>query len=1346
MKKRASAVIAILLAANLFGGALAGAASGVTASFTNLSSKTAVAASSMLGGAVKVSPGDGDRGVVINTSIKIEFEKRVTFTSQDIAITDMSSDTLYGEIQLRPASGVNQDYHELNLTLPTLAYGKEYKISIPAGTFIEVDGNNPLPIMEWTFTTVSSGNIAPTATAFTPNNANVTLAAGNLLTLSATFSEPIEASSGRILINRVSDNKTIETIAATSVSYPDPADRTKIQFTATKLSGGERYYVLIENTAFRDADWTPYAGISNANQWTFTVKGSPVTVTQYTPTGSGVNPQAALQINYSRNVYPVSGNITLKTGSTTQRTISVTSPEVTGGDSRTIVIQPATALSMNTTYTVEVPAGVFVDSDNNPAPAANWTFTTGTTTSTTLAVSSLSPADRSTNHPVAGNLIVTFNRSIALNNASGISLYKQGTATSVPATVQVNPSNNRQLIIDPTSNLQEGSTYYVNIAPGAVLDLAAGGTSFGGLTGSSSWTFETVSADNTAPTLQSATMYSNSVIQLLYNESLDSSISLLTSSFSVTVNGETRRLSNAYVSDNSAYVTLETGVAVGQKVTIAYTGNSVRPIRDLAGNAVASFSSREVTNGVDSVLPKPKDGYVSGSTLVLIFSDTLKSVSSYAYQQFSVTADGYSKGINSISQSGTTVTLYLSSSVSNGEIVKVSYSPESYPLEDYRGQSIPGFSDYFVRNYNDTRPPEFAGVEGSGNKLVLTYNEALRTTSVPLKSQFSVLVNNSPVYVTNVEIVGSQVYLTLASSFTQTQAVTLSYVSGVGGIADLNGNLAGYINLQPVTYSTITEGIRSAIVRGDTLTVTYNTSLMALSYIPVNQFYVTVDQTNRGLQSASISGDTLTLKLTSAVTPTQTVKLSYMTGAAPLYDYLGNILKSYSDMPVQNLTGTGTGTPGTGGVNGQPSYLTALAAADYGKAGFILGTGAAQVSGGSTQNGQIVNKYTLDNGKLQESFKYLANNNVNSRMLVFEVPSSEKAALVAAPMAGFMDLYNSGKTGSFAVKYGNVLYEVPVEKIPYAELSRSLMADTLNSVNLLVELETVSRNQLPSAGATGSVTITPLADPVQVSVSAFNTSSPQNDVDVSHKGQIHYRLSGQASVADQASLVQYDVSNRTLAHLPSSTTGSGGMLLFEGTTSGNALIGPVIGYSYFTDTTKHWAKNDIAELTNKLIVGPRSSGSNFEPEKNITRAEFAVFIAKGLGLAGDETNARRFPDVSSGTTAAYIGAAAKAGIINGNADGTFKPNSNITREQMALMMVRAMEYAGYDTSMNGASTATLTKFKDAAKIQSKDTVAKAVKEGIIQGVSTNTFQPQGNATRAQAAVMLKRVLDKLNYI
>ncbi|MNJ03100.1 hypothetical protein D3C73_1632920 [compost metagenome] len=73
-----------------------------------------------------------------------------------------------------------------------------------------------------------------------------------------------------------------------------------------------------------------------------------------------------------------------------------------------------------------------------------------------------------------------------------------------------------------------------------------------------------------------------------------------------------------------------------------------------------------------------------------------------------------------------------------------------------------------------------------------------------------------------------------------------------------------------------------------------------------------------------------------------------------------------------------------------------------------------------------------------------------------------------------------------------------------------------------------------------------------------------------------------------------------------------------------------------------------------------------------------------------------------------------------------------------------MEYTGYNIQLSGTSTQYLSKFKDASKVQNKETVAKAVREGIIQGVTTNTFQPKGNATRAQAVVMLKRVLDKLN--
>lgn len=1071
-----------------------------------------------------------------------------------------------------------------------------------------------------------------------------------------------------------------------------------------------------------------------------------VPTASFSPSGTTVPIDTKLEVKFpgqqlrtnGQQVYTISRNTS---GAIEKTEVTVTQASYTDS----LILTPPSNLQYGTTYTISFPDKAFMVGNPNGVESSplSWSFTT-VSQPTTALTATFSPTNGSTGVNTSARPVITFNRNVKLNPSvtnGGITLRKTSNGAAVP--ISVSASSN-QVTIVPSYSLEEGTSYYVEIASNGIYDAQAPQLYFAGISGSSYWYFQTVANDKTAPVLQSSTMYNNTVIRLLYNETLNSSYNLPTSSFTVTVNGETRRLSYVTVSGDSVYVYLETGIAVGQDVKISYTGYSGQGIRDVAGNVAASFPSRAVTNGIDSVMPKPKDtSYATSNTVTLYFSDSLKSPSSYAYQQFTVTADGNNKPVSSISQSGSVVTLYLSSSISNGEVVKVSYTPGSYPLQDYRGMDIPAFSDFYVRNTYDTVAPVFKQAEGSGNKIIMTYNELLRTSPTPMKSQFSVLVNNAPVYVTAVEVVSNQVILTLASSFTKDQNVTLSYVSGYGGIADSNGNLAGYVNLQPVTYSAVAEGVRSISVTGDTLTIVYNSTLRASSYVPVNQFYVVVDKVNRGVQSATINGNTVTLKLASAVSAGQVVTLSYLTGAAPLYDSAGNILKSFNNMPVQNATGgqtTGTNV----GQTSQPDYLITMSNAELGVGGYILNTNTAQTSGSRSHSGTGMNRYTIDTAKLQTAFKYLTDNNVVTRRVVFEVPSTEKAAEVAVPVSALMDMYSKGKTGSFAVKYNKVMYELPIEKISFTEISRALNVNSLTSAYLTIQLDPLTQSQLPTLNYSNGVSTTPIADPMQIYVSAYNGTNVNNTVDVSHTGQIYFRTVN-TTTNNQVSLVKYNLSSRSASFVPSKVTNGSSLLIFNGKVNGNSVIGPAAGYSYFNDTAKHWAKNDISELAGKLIIDGHS-GAKFDPDKNITRAEFATFIAKGLGLEQDVTTAKRFPDVSAGTTGAYIGAAAKAGIINGNADGTFKPNSNITREQMALMMVRAMEYAGYNTSMNGASTATLTRFKDAAKIQAKDTVAKAVKEGIIQGVSATSFQPKGNATRAQAAVMLKRVLAKLNYI
>jgi hypothetical protein len=219
-----------------------------------------------------------------------------------------------------------------------------------------------------------------------------------------------------------------------------------------------------------------------------------------------------------------------------------------------------------------------------------------------------------------------------------------------------------------------------------------------------------------------------------------------------------------------------------------------------------------------------------------------------------------------------------------------------------------------------------------------------------------------------------------------------------------------------------------------------------------------------------------------------------------------------------------------------------------------------------------------------------------------------------------------------------------------------------------------------------------------------------------------------------------------LSNVPSSFKNTPGGVVVQGLLNGNQSVIPVNHIVSYPDTASHWASTVINELSAKWIINT-PNGSYYRPNDNISRAEFAELVARGLGLSGEPTASSRFRDVRSGSmTSAYIGAAAEAGIITGNTDGTFKPDRPITREQMAIMMVRALNYGGQPTALNSSAASTLAKFKDNKKIQSKDSVAKAVQEGIIQGMTSKTFEPQGNASRAQAAVMLKRVLDKLGYL
>lgn len=208
--------------------------------------------------------------------------------------------------------------------------------------------------------------------------------------------------------------------------------------------------------------------------------------------------------------------------------------------------------------------------------------------------------------------------------------------------------------------------------------------------------------------------------------------------------------------------------------------------------------------------------------------------------------------------------------------------------------------------------------------------------------------------------------------------------------------------------------------------------------------------------------------------------------------------------------------------------------------------------------------------------------------------------------------------------------------------------------------------------------------------------------------------------------------------------------VFEGETATfydayNGVYTAVRSNRTFEDIQGHWAQSDIERLANKLIVNGSADGM-FDPNRTVTRAEFVAMLVRTLGLA-EKPQLSSYSDVGPSEVwyAGTIGAASAAGLIEGYADGSFRPDAGITREQVAVMLGRAVRYAG---ELPPQDATALERFADHAQVSewAKGATADLLAAGMIEGGGKAGFFPQALATRAQSTVLLNRMLLYLNFI
>lgn len=164
-----------------------------------------------------------------------------------------------------------------------------------------------------------------------------------------------------------------------------------------------------------------------------------------------------------------------------------------------------------------------------------------------------------------------------------------------------------------------------------------------------------------------------------------------------------------------------------------------------------------------------------------------------------------------------------------------------------------------------------------------------------------------------------------------------------------------------------------------------------------------------------------------------------------------------------------------------------------------------------------------------------------------------------------------------------------------------------------------------------------------------------------------------------------------------------------------------------------WEKEYVYYLADRKILNGKADGQ-FKPADNITRAEFVKILAAVSGQDVSKSTGSSFSDVNAASWyAPYVEWAYRNGIVKGS-NGNFKPSANITRQDMAVMIENFSKYMSKTVpSMEAGKT-----FADDSRIASyaKDAVASLQKAGIISGDVNGKFLPQSSATRAQAAKMI----------
>ena len=387
---------------------------------------------------------------------------------------------------------------------------------------------------------------------------------------------------------------------------------------------------------------------------------------------------------------------------------------------------------------------------------------------------------------------------------------------------------------------------------------------------------------------------------------------------------------------------------------------------------------------------------------------------------------------------------------------------------------------------------------------------------------------------------------------------------------------------------------------------------------------------------------------------------------------------------------------------------------------------------------------TIDDKKIDEKLQKEGNNTVVT------IPVKNDADVVIGQINGQTVKNMELKEAVLEIKTGNVTYTLPAARINIDAVS--------SEIGRQVDLKDIAVNVKISSPSDETVKIVQntadrnsysiVVKPVEFEITC---TSGSKTIEVSKFNGYVERTVAIPEGVDPAKISTGIVLNAdgTFSHVPTTIIVIDGKYYARINSLTNSAYSVIWSPKAFKDVENHWAKAAVNDMGSRLIISGVGK-DKFEPDRDVTRAEFAAIAVRALGLMRTGTGRDVFDDVTKDSP--YYDAVSVAneyGIASGYKNGEFEPAARLTREQAMVMIAEAMEVTGLKTELKGGEAEKLLEaFKDSGEVSewAKAAVASCLKEEILSGRGGSLIAPKENITRAEVAVIIQKLLQKSNLI